>query len=114
MNTNLIDWNTYRQDLKSNLANERIWELGASNDIAANCHAQNAEMIKNELNLIELKRYSEVVALHADNSEHWDDYLLLACPHCGSNDVYVKDHNDDNWDPLYACHFCENEFTINQ
>lgn len=114
MNTILIDWETYRLDLRSDLAYERFWQFFTPNEIVANRRAQNAERIKNELNLIELKKFSEVVALHADNSEHWDDYLLLVCPHCGSNDVYIKDHNDDNWEPLYACHFCENEFTINQ
>lgn len=106
-----INWPEYKKDLLCDLQNQRLWAMGTP-PMSENPHESNIQMIEKELSLIENDRLDEVIAMHNDE-EYWEDFLndAVICPYCTSDDVRIIDRNDDTWDPIYQCNFCDTKFT---
>lgn len=66
-----IDWFLYKSDLEASLANERLWELGCTDEY--NPHTENIVRIEEELELLEAGEFEELVKIH--DAEYFNDYL---------------------------------------
>lgn len=66
-----IDWFLYKSDLEASLANERLWELGCTDE--CNPHTENIVRIEEELELLEAGEFEELVKMH--DAEYFNDYL---------------------------------------
>lgn len=70
-----IDWERYEEDLRKELRNERIWEMGANDE--RNPHTSNILFIEDQLDHISKQEYGEVVTMVTEmyGEEYFSDYL---------------------------------------
>ena len=59
----LIDWDTYKEDLKITISNERIWAMWSDGE-AKETHSENTRRYTQELCDIEEKNYHAVIAAY--------------------------------------------------
>ena len=72
-----IDWEQLEEDLRVELSNEKIWEMGFNDDYR-NPHTTNILFIEQILDRIFNGDYEEAISLIEDmyGMEYFDDYLL--------------------------------------
>lgn len=72
-----IDWEQLEEDLRAELSNEKIWEMGFNDDFR-NPHTTNILFIEQILDRIFNGDYEEAISLIEDmyGMEYFDDYLL--------------------------------------
>ena len=72
-----IDWEQLEEDLRAELSNEKIWEMGFNDDYR-NPHTTNILFIEQILDRIFNGDYEEAISLIEDmyGMEYFDDYLL--------------------------------------
>ena len=72
-----IDWEQLEEDLRAELSNEKIWEMGFNDDYR-NPHTTNILFIEQILDRIFNGDYEDAISLIEDmyGMEYFDDYLL--------------------------------------
>lgn len=72
-----IDWEQLEEDLRAELRNEKIWEMGFNDDYR-NPHTTNILFIEQILDRIFNGDYEDAIILIEDmyGMEYFDDYLL--------------------------------------
>ena len=73
-----IDWKEYHKDLLGSLSNERLWSKAVVDGF--NPHLENIYSLENEIENIEQGNYDEIINLHTDTPDYFDDFLLQSPP----------------------------------
>lgn len=73
-----IDWKEYHKNLLGSLSNERLRSKAVVDGF--NPHLENISSLKNEIENIEQGNYDEIINLHTDTPDYFDDFLLQSPP----------------------------------
>ena len=58
-----IDWDAYKTDLQSAIENESLWQRGAPAE-SKHFHKENIANLRSEIELLDNKKYEEILKKH--------------------------------------------------